>query len=53
MPSVEKNIINLTPRSIERLKENDPLYKYVDYYIERDGQICVDTMTVEEYNEKS
>lgn len=38
--------LQLTPATIRRLKENDPLYKFVDYYT-ADGY--VNTMTVEEY----
>ena len=42
-------MIKLTPRSYERLEENDPVYKFVDYFIEIDGVTRIRTMTVEEY----
>jgi len=39
-------VLKLTPNSIQRLKDNNPLYKFVDYYTEAG---TIDTMTVEEY----
>jgi len=42
-------MIKLTPRSYERLEDNNPIYKFVDYFIEIDGETRIRTMTVEEY----
>lgn len=42
----DKKPLNLTPATVRRLEENDPIYKFVDYYNE-DG--TVGTMTVEQY----
>jgi len=45
--------LNLTSRSKERLIENDPIYKYLDYYVMEDGVERLRTITVEEYRRLS